>query len=620
MSNYKNASAQMPTILSTSYLWEKVNDLRVKGMPTGLPLGIKSLDDICRLDRGRLATITGIPGSGKSEFVDFIATTFNRNLGMKTLFFSPENQPIAWHVNKLVQKFAGCNVPDLTKEELWDAVYYVSNNFFFFNYERITKLADIMSIAEEQVRTNGVSIIVIDSYNKIESDREASELETDFISKILDSLCRFAIEKNVLVILVAHPRKMERGRGGSYVMPNAYDINGSANFFNKSDYVIVVHREDRERDETTIRVDKVKFSFLGKGGCCTLRHDDESGNYYEDGVDDDGYPVMDDEDDHLPAPFVFPKVETPREPLDVEVSVYNGATDNIGSVVNLKEFLLTDRYKEVAERIRQGASVEERHSIKNEIKNSIPCATIAGTFSQRDNQHILSYSGLMSIDIDYKGNEQIMHKVPEILKKLDYITFFAKSISGDGFFAVCKIDYPERFKQHFFAIQQEFAGKGIVIDQSCKDITRLRFATYDADAYYNPNAHTYHLLLDDAPKDVKLLTHRETKLLTERASSLTGRSAEVKILKLLAEIQRKGLQVPDDYDTWFKLGMSLCTLGEKGRQLFHRISSLSRKYESGECDSQYDSIIEHYEDNNEFSIGTAIGILSDVIMNAKINK
>lgn len=608
-----SASAQMPMLLPSTYLWEKVNDLRVKGMPDGLRLGIDTLDDICRLDRGRVATITGIPGSGKSEFVDFITTRFNRNYGMKTLFFSPENQPIEWHLNKLIQQFCGLKAPDLSQDQLRDAVWYISNNFYFFNYERVTKLDDIMAIAKQAVKEKGVSVVVIDSYNKIESNKEAAELETDFISKILDSLCRFAIEMNVLVILVAHPRKME-SRGGNFSIPNAYDINGSANFFNKSDYVIVVHREDRNDDDTLIKVDKVKFSFLGKGGSCHLRHDEESGNYYDEPVEEiDGVviPGFDVEVDTRHEPFVFPKLPAAKEPLDVEVSEYKGATDNVGKIVNLKSFLLADTYKDVAERIRAGKTAEERHAIKNEVKNTIPCITVAGTFSQRDGKHLLSYSGLMSIDIDYADNASIMVKVPEILKGLEYVTYYSKSISGDGYFAICRIDYPEKFKQHFLALQEEFAGYGITIDKSCKDITRLRFASYDDNAYYNPDAHSYHLLIDDAP----IKGTKEQKLLPQRASSLSGKTAEERVAKAIAEICRRGLNIPDDYDTWFKLGMSLSTLGDKGRMLFHEISRLSDKYNEQECDEQYNAIVEHYDGNNEFSIGTAISVLNAVLNN-----
>lgn len=606
----------MPMLLPSTYLWEKVNDLRVKGMPDGLRLGIDTLDDICRLDRGRVATITGIPGSGKSEFVDFITTRFNRNYGMKTLFFSPENQPIEWHLNKLIQQFCGLKAPDLSQDQLRDAVWYISNNFYFFNYERVTKLDDIMAIAKQAVKEKGVSVVVIDSYNKIESNKEAAELETDFISKILDSLCRFAIEMNVLVILVAHPRKME-SRGGNFSIPNAYDINGSANFFNKSDYVIVVHREDRNDDDTLIKVDKVKFSFLGKGGSCHLRHDEKSGNYYDEPIEEEdgvAIPNFDVEVDTRPEPFTFPKLPAAKEPLDVEVSMYKGATDNVGTVVNLKNFLFADTYKDVAERIRAGKTAEERHAIKNEVKNTIPCITIAGTFSQRDGKHLLGYSGLMSIDIDYADNASIMAKVPEILKGLEYVTYYSKSISGDGYFAICRIDYPEKFKQHFLALQEEFAGYGITIDKSCKDITRLRFASYDDNAYYNPDAHSYHLLIDDAP----IKGTREQKLLPQRATSLSGKTAEERVAKDIAEICRRGLNIPDDYDTWFKLGMSLSTLGDKGRVLFHQLSSLSDKYNEQECDEQYNAIVEHYDGNNEFSIGTAISVLNTVLSSNNI--
>ena len=61
----------------------------------------------------------------------------------------------------------------------------------------------------------------------------------------MNSLARFARLNSCLVILVAHPRKMNKQYGTQKTeVPTMYDINGSANFFNMTDYGIVVDRQD----------------------------------------------------------------------------------------------------------------------------------------------------------------------------------------------------------------------------------------------------------------------------------------------------------------------------------------------------------------------------------------
>ena len=80
-------------------------------------------------------------------------------------------------------------------------------------------------------------------------------------------------------MLVAHPRKMQTDKETKKItMPNLYDINGSANFYNKSDYGIVVYR-DYEKNVTTVSVQKVKFKHLGEGGDVNLTYNYHSGRY-----------------------------------------------------------------------------------------------------------------------------------------------------------------------------------------------------------------------------------------------------------------------------------------------------------------------------------------------------
>lgn len=596
---------KIPTILPASYLKSSLSELYNSGLPRGLETSIDALDNVFRLDRGRLVTVTGVPNCGKSEFVDFLATVYNKRYGMKTLYFSPENQPVSLHLSKLISKFT--NKP-FEKENMADGevetiMNHICDNFFFFNYEKTTTLRQILDGASELIRTKGIDILVIDAYNKIESEKQAGEIETEFISKILDELCRFAIRNNIILFLVAHPRKMEwNDRNGSPKCPNAYDINGSANFFNKSDYVLAVHRERGGNNEVTIKVDKVKFKNYGESGICKLCYDYKSGNYYGN-KHTDGFFSDECETVFTPIEFTLPKQSSKREPLDVEVSLYCGATDNIGTTVNLKDFLLSDAYKGIAETIRSGETAEERHRIKDEQKGRIPAVTVSGLFSQRGSKNIVSPSGLISVDIDLKDNTDIISRVPDILRKLDYVAYFGKSISGDGYFAVIPIENPNHFKEHFFALEQEMKSYGITIDKSCKDIGRLRFASYDADGYYNPEATTYYWEVDTTqPPKVSKPTYAVS-------STMTDAERVEQQISLLKQEERS---IPDDYDTWFKVGMSLSsTFGEDGRRYFHELSSTSPKYDRYECDRQYDEIRSHYGEDNAISLGTLFHIIKD---------
>lgn len=610
----KTDFGKMPTILPKGYLKQSITELSKNGLPQGLNTGVKNLDNLFRLDRGRLITITGVPNYGKSEFVDFLTTTFNKKYGMKTLYFSPENQPVSFHLTKLMAKYTGKQFSpnSYTSEEINSAIDYIGDNFFFMNYERITKLDEIMELSENMIRENGIDIVVIDAYNKIDSDKGVSEIETEFIGKLLDRLCRFAIKHDVMMILVAHPTKMGTDKNQGYMIPTAYNINGSAHFFNKSDFVLTVHR-DMENDEVLIRVSKVKFSNYGKQGDSRLKYDTASGNYY-DVVVMDKFLAFEEGDGrgYIHTPFEFPTTKAKFNPLDVEVSCYRGASDNIGTTVRLKDFLFTDKFKGIAESIRQKATPEERHEYKKLRVHEIPAIAVSGKFEIRENKGLISPSGLICIDIDHKDNTpETMAKVPEILRSLPYVCYASKSISGDGYFAIIPIENPNHFKQHFYAIEDEMKAYNIVIDKSCKDITRLRFATYDDEYYYNPFANTFFMEVD-VNKDKQV-----EKVYNPQFTSSQSLSDEDKVRYEVEFIRNNNISLPDDYDTWFKLAMSLnSSLGEKGRKYFHELSSMSKKYNRYECDNQYDEVVNHYSEGSEVSLGTFFHIVN----NAKTKK
>lgn len=605
-------NGNLPTILPAGYLKDRMNTIRTKGLPKGFYTGISNLDDVFRLDKGQLITITGVPNCGKSEFVDFYTSVLNKLYGLKTLYFSPENQPCELHVSKLVSKFTNKPWEKLTQAEIDVAIDYICKNFFFCNYDKIKSLNDIEELVVKTISDTPFDILVIDSYNKVEWDRPANETETDFISKVLDKLCEMAIALNIMVILVAHPRKMEWRNSDKYAQcPTAYDINGSANFFNKCHGVFCIGRDGKDDETVTIRVDKVKFSHYGAPGKCLLKYDVASGNYYNA----PGKFDFDGEAAYSPIEFTMPPLPEKKEPLDVTVSLYSGKKDTAGSDVCLKDFILTDKYRNIVEQIRAGATPEDRHNIKAKMAESVPSATILGRFSQRDSKHLVEFSGLTCIDIDLKDNVDIMPQVPSILRKLEYVAYCGKSITGDGYFAIIPIENPKHFIQHFYALEEEMKSYGIVIDKSCKDITRMRYASYDADGYYNPNATTYYWELDKEAEVVKESKKDKAKCkrkkTTPTSSSMTDAEMVCKQLELL---KSSSTTIPDDYDTWFKVGMALNSgLGEDGRTFFHEFSKLSDKYDEDECNTQYDNIISHYDGNSDITLGTLFHIIDEAV-------
>lgn len=263
---------------------EELENLYLNGMPRGATLGFEELDNLISFETKRLCVVTGVPGSGKSEFIDQMAERLNARYGWKFAFFTPENAPTYYHSVKLIEKFTGCAFSQRTLPRAdFEAVKAHLDQAFFYISPDAPTLDNILDCAEYLVDREGIKALVIDPYNRVECEMGA-EQETLYISAFLDRLTAFAQRMDIIVFLVAHPRKMARAPKGGYEIPTLYDISGSAHFFNKADYGLVVHRH-RADDTIQISVQKVKFKHLGGEGDAFFKYDLRNGRYapYADG-------------------------------------------------------------------------------------------------------------------------------------------------------------------------------------------------------------------------------------------------------------------------------------------------------------------------------------------------
>jgi twinkle protein len=258
---------------------QSLDALFENGMQKGVTIGHENFDRICSFETKRLCIVTGIPGSGKSEFIDEIAELLNMKYGWRFAYFSPENAPLAYHASKLIEKFTGKKFSRKTLGygEYRQVKEHMEDNFFFIAPNDNFKADNILEKAKYLVRKKGIKALVIDPYNRIESE-QGNRNETLYISELLDKLTNFAQINDALVILMAHPTKLQKNKDGKIEAPTLYDISGSANFFNKADFGIVVHRR-REENYVEVHVQKVKFRHLGEQGVCTFRYNVNNGRY-----------------------------------------------------------------------------------------------------------------------------------------------------------------------------------------------------------------------------------------------------------------------------------------------------------------------------------------------------
>jgi len=257
-----------------------VKDFVTNGFKPGFQIGLPNFDRIFSTYTGQFITVTGIPSSGKSDFVDQMVVGYNKLYGWRTGFASPENAPNYLHAHKLMRKVWG-DMPqrDDIGGSKWDEVAnHVNDNFFFIDMEKYT-LESVLRKGAELVKRKGIKCLVIDPFNKVR-DKNASSIDVNiYTMEYLTKIETFAKKYDVLVFIVAHPTKMYKDKDGKIEEPNMYNIKGGGEWYDASYHGILVHR-DYILKNTKVKVLKVKFQNLGEnGGECFFTWEPKSGSF-----------------------------------------------------------------------------------------------------------------------------------------------------------------------------------------------------------------------------------------------------------------------------------------------------------------------------------------------------
>ena len=263
---YKATQVPLEGVSTLYDIEDELKDFVKNGFKPGYQIGLANFDKIFSTYTGHFITVTGIPSSGKSDFVDQMVVGYNNLYGWKTAFASPENQPTYLHAHKLMRKvWQDMPLPGDIGGKIWDKVTsHVNDNFYFIDMDKYS-LESVLRKGAELVKRKGIKCLVIDPYNKVRDVNAASDdvnrYTMDYLSKI-ETFCR---KYDVLVFIVAHPTKMYKGNDGKIEEPTMYNIKGGGEWYDASYHGLLVHR-DYEAKTTKVKVLKVKFQNLGENG------------------------------------------------------------------------------------------------------------------------------------------------------------------------------------------------------------------------------------------------------------------------------------------------------------------------------------------------------------------
>lgn len=224
-----------------------------------IPTGYHELDKkIIGLFAGELTVLSGLNASGKTSWLNCLALNVIQQ-GFKVGIWSGEMQD--WRFQGwLNQMAAGKNY--VRKKEGFENFYYtpskvceqidawVDNKLFLYNNSYGARWEQLFNDIKELVEKEGVQLIVLDNLAALCIDGYESGTyanQTKFILDVKD----YAKQKNIHVILVAHPRKQN-----DFLRKES--ISGTADLTNIADNVFLIHRVGQD-------FQKRAGDFLGEG-------------------------------------------------------------------------------------------------------------------------------------------------------------------------------------------------------------------------------------------------------------------------------------------------------------------------------------------------------------------
>lgn len=604
----------------------------------GYKCGVKSIDDILRIDKQTLTTLVATPASGKSTFTNFYGYRMAKYNGWKTLYIATETP-----------QDRQCRMLSI----LFDSAAKASEFSVIYDYD-FSDWNDLLMMIKDAKETCGVDLVIVDNMTMLKNLIKGNDTETEKIGRALSDLKQASIVNDIAVILVAHPTKLLEGQEVT-----AYSVNGSANFFNISDYMFSLAVTDRENYETTIKVLKVRDSAKGvMGGKCVLKYNPVHLTYSDTDSTEDNTPkdinkeiatdvmkaILKEKEETKEAKQEDRQPST-QTPTTQPAGTTKAATQPAGTTKAppaAKEEITKQEEKQ-AQRITPDfllntkVSIMKQHKVlyESDLYNAIItgriCKEEIAKVRQIDRQaneseykqakaKVLSFTPscvctqggtakeikqinpLIAVDLDEKDNKGLsLEEMRTKINSLPYVLYSSMSIGGKGMYALIAIleENKTDFKGVFKALESDFNKIGLKLDSSCINVNRERYISYDDNEYWNTKCEIYDRKIS---KPTQVNPH-PSKVGENANKPLTPREKQ-KVDLMIEDIKANKIQLSKNHTDTLMIANCLANIwGEDGRELLHIIRQQRSGYDEYKTDENYTYVLDHLEEGENFNIG-----------------
>ncbi|TWF38835.1 primase-like protein [Chitinophaga polysaccharea] len=246
------------------------------------------------------------------------------------------------------------------------------------------------------------------------------------------------------------------------------------------------------------------------------------------------------------------------------VSIYN----NIYAPADGKEIPVDILLHYIQDGEWQDDVLAVRTGKKDKVK--LPAACMSGKFRERQMSGLIQHSGFICIDIDDVDPEELKSLLcPD---KHVYAAFV--SAGGKGLALLFKIN-PDKHAEAFEGLQEYlYTNYQVVVDPSCRDVSRARFVSYDPHMYLNEKADKF----CQYPKKPPVALKKVPDIVFVKSD----------FDAIVKEITTRRIDITGDYATWLRIAFAIADrFGENGRDDFHRVSQFGATYKYEVADRQY---------------------------------
>ena len=203
---------------------------------------------------------------------------------------------------------------------------------------------------------------------------------------------------------------------------------------------------------------------------------------------------------------------------DVKISEFGSVRSKQSQTISLQEYVnkvRSNTFKAQVEEYRRLAALPGHEAEAQRVKDGMPCIVPAGVCSGGHAvKNLVKHSGLLQIDMDHTLLRTT--EVCRLLCELPYVTVVHKSFSQNGvraFVRVAAEDVMRNYEQLYAAVGEAVSRHAAHnYDSKCKILTQPSFYSWDADAYYNPDAETFKMQWGEE-------TGKETGTISETAAN-----------------------------------------------------------------------------------------------------